>query len=732
MRHLVCSVLLLLSILPASADASSPPRIGLVLSGGGARGAAHVGVLKVLEEMRIPVAVVVGTSMGALVGGAYASGLDPDTLETALTSVDWDDLFIDEPPRDTWSMRRKDDLGQPTWDFSLGVRDNQLKLPRGALVGQKIELFFADLVQQGELVESFDGLPIPYRAVATDLENGAMRVFSGGSLPQVMRASMSVPGVFAPVEIDGRLYVDGGLVRNLPIDVARRLGVDRVIAVNLGGSYLPREKLQTVFGVMAQMVAILTEQNVQRSLKELDPQRDILILPELGEISSSDFQRAAEAIAVGERAARAMAPQLARLSLSPAAYAAWRANRAKPRLATQDPISEVRVQGIDRVNAKLFQPLIAHQEGQSLERQQLEEDIQDLYGRGDFERIGYRLERRRGGNHLIVEAVEKPWGPGYLSFGLGYKTDFGGDNRFGLRGNYRRTWLNDLGGEWLTSLQIGNESNFYTELYQPFTLRQPRFLAPYLSIDLQPVSVFQGSQRIARYDVTRRAIGLDVGRTLFDERGEIRLGAALGNVTTERDTGETSLPEWDENESGLHGRFLWDTLDNRYIPRRGSRLEVDFFAPQPTLGAAEDYNRLWGSWTGARSFGKNTLVGKALFGSSFGDPMPYYDQFHLGGLHQLSGYANERFRGNQMAFGALIYYRELRHLTPPLGRGIYAGASLEVGSIRDTLEDLTEPQTRFGSSLFLGADTWLGPIYLGLGFGDEGDATGYFVLGRPQ
>jgi len=545
-----------------------------------------------------------------------------------------------------------------------------------------------------------------------------------------MRASMSVPGFFAPIEIDDGLYVDGGLVRNLPVDVARQMGVDLVIAINLGSSYLPRDRLQTVVGVMGQMVAILTEQNVQRSLAEIDRRRDVLILPDLGDIGSGDFKRAAEAIAAGEQAARAAAPRLAHLSLSPAAYAAWRASRPNPP-AAREQVVEVRVVGIDRVSAALFEPLIENQQGQLLDRRQLESDIQALYGRGDFERISYRIDRTAGGNLVIVDALEKSWGPGYLSIGLGFQTDFLGDNRFGLRGTYRRTWLNALGGEWLTSIQIGNELDLFSELYQPLQLDRTGFVAPYLHIEQSPFSVFDGSQRIARYDLTRKAVGLDLGSTLFDERAELRFGALFGNAQTNLDTGMTSLPETNYNESALRAKFQWDTLDSRYVPRSGTHLALTLFSPQSALGADRSYNRLSLTWAGAKSFGKNTLVGRARLGSSLGSDMPFYDQFTLGGFQELSGYANEQFRGNEVAFGELIYYRQIAALTPPLGRGIYLGGSLELGSIRDSLEFLPEPETRFGSSLFLGADTWLGPVYFGLGINGEGDSTGYFLLGRP-
>lgn len=730
MKRLPWLLVLLCLDLSVAAAQQPHPRIGLVLSGGGARGAAHVGVLKVLEEMRIPISAIAGTSMGAVVGGAYASGVGVGRLEKELTNADWDDLFVDEPSRAQWPMRRKGDTEQPTWDFTLGVGAAGVNLPKGALAGQKLELFFTDLVKSGELAEDFDELPIPYRAVATDLENGQMRVFADGSLSKAMRASMSLPGVFAPIQIDDRLYVDGALVRNLPVDVARRMGVDLVIAVNVGSTYLPRYQLQSVVGVMGQMVAILTEQNVERSLAQINRGRDILIQPVLSDVGSGDFKRSAEAIAAGERAARDARAHLSRLSLSPAAYAAWRQSHRRPQYA-DDKVDEVRIVGIDRVNAGLFERLIDNQQGRTLDRRRLETDIEDLYGRGDFERISYRVDHAAGRTLVIVEAMEKSWGPGYLSFGLGFSSDFSGENRFGLRGTYRRTWLNALGGEWLTSVQLGNELELFSELYQPLRLDRAGFVAPYLDISRSPISVFEDGQRIARYDLTRTAIGVDAGSTFFDKRAELRVGALFGNAQTKLDTGQPTLPQSNNNESGVRARLVWDTLDSRYVPRSGTRLAVDFFSPQPALGADVDYNRLSADWIGATSFGKSTLVGQVQLGSSFGGDMPFYDQFALGGFQRLSGYASEQFRGNVVAFGGLTYYRQIAALTPPLGRGIYLGGSLEVGSIQDTFDFLTEPKTRFGSSIFLGADTWIGPAYLGLGLSGEGDATGYFLLGRP-
>lgn len=744
-RHLYALIAIALAALslaapvtPSAAAEPTHPRIGLVLSGGGARGSAHIGVLKVLEELRIPIDVVVGTSMGSLVGGSYAAGLSPQELERRVTQVNWDELFNDDPPRDEWPARRKEATTNPTWNFTVGVRDGKFKLPKGAISGQQVQLFFNDLVKGAETARNFDDLSIPFRAVATNLENGDMAVFDHGPLPVAMRASMSVPGLFAPMEWDGHIYVDGGLVRNLPIDVARSMDVDVIIAVNLGSGYLPRDQLGTILGVTGQMIAILTEQNVKVSLKQINPRRDVLIVPDLGDITAGDFDRAPEAIATGVTAARKAAPQLTRYSLSPSEYAAWRDKRFGPGSPVKQ-VHDVRIAGLERVNPGVFDDLIESQKGKPLDRAELEQQIQKVYGRGDFERIGYRFEPQRDGSDLlIVDAVEKAWGPGYLGFGLGLSSDNKGDSRFGLRATYNQTWINQLGAEWGTEVTLGNAPSLVTELYQPLSLDRAAFVSPYLSIGLSPDSVFTGDKRVARYDVVRGRVGVDLGTSLGGV--ELRIGPYLGQTDVTLDTGSPELPEGNVTDTGLRGQLLYDTLDSAGAPRSGTRISLEVLNPLKALGAEVQYPRTLFNATAAKSFGKNTLAIRLKGGTAFGSEMPYYDQFTLGGFLNLSGYANEQFRGNDMAFGALVYTRQIASLPPPLGRGLYLGASLEAGWLSEGIVSnpnngrdvvLSQEASAFGSSIFFGSDTWIGPAYLGVGLSGSGDSTIYVLFGKP-
>ncbi len=717
-----------------SFQALSQERIGLVLSGGGARGSAHIGVLKVLEELRIPIHAIVGTSMGSLVGGAYAAGVSVDEMERRVTAMDWNELFDDDPARPQWPARRKREAETPTWDFSVGERDGDIKLPKGAIAGQKVQLFLADLLQPAEGVENYDKLSIPFRAIATDLENGGMKVFADGPLHEALRASMSVPGLFAPLERAEGIYVDGGLVRNLPVDVMRKLGVDRIIAVNLGTSYLKREELGTILGVTGQMIAILTEQNVQQSLRELDPKKDVLIVPSLGDITAADFDRADEAIAIGESAARAVADELAAFSLPTDAYAAWQRAHFDSTRRPPHSIDEVRITGTEFVNPQLFDGLRANHAGRVLDRAALEKDIHALYARGDFERISYRVEQEAGHRVLIVQAVDKSWGPGYMSVGLDLQSDFSGDNRTSIRGVYRRTWLNRLGAEWKNEITLGAESRLFSEWYQPYDLERSWFVAPYVDLSSWPLSVFQNGDRIARYDVSHYRLGADLGATLRNG-AEWRVGVRWSGTSFSVDTGDGALPEGSNNDTGVRARYVYDSLDSPFLPRNGERLQVSYSRPLELFGAEREYHRFLASWDKAAPFGADTMVVSLRLGSSFGDTVPYYDQFALGGLFKLAGYANEQFRGEDMAFGSLIYYRRLAELQPPLGRGLYVGGSLEAGYLSGIANgphgQLADEKGRYGASIFFGADTWLGPFYLGWGLSAERNSTLYVQLGQP-
>ncbi|HEX4781375.1 MAG TPA: patatin-like phospholipase family protein, partial [Usitatibacter sp.] len=421
------------------------PRVCLVLSGGGARGAAHIGVLKVLEEMRVPVDCIAATSMGSIVGGAYASGLPLPEMEAAIGQVSNKRLFIERPPREDLAMRRKLDDRGILFRLEVGVGDGEVKLPKGLVSGVQLESVLRGLVRAPGF-RSFDALPIPFRAVATDLETGKAVVISEGEVAQAMRASMSVPGAIAPAEANGHILVDGGLTDNLPVDVARAMGAEIVIAVNLGTPLLKRAALGSALGVTGQMINILTEQNVRASLASLGP-ADILIEPELGDFSAGDFDNLTRTVPIGEAAARKAAARLAPLAVSAGDYARYQAHREAPEVEAVT-VDEIRFAPMARVNPDVPRGWMRTTPGEKVAPSVIDQDMRQIFGTGDFEHVGYSLLEERGKRVLIVDAIEKTWGPDYLRLGLGLGSDFSGDNFFNAAASYRRTWMNPLGAEW--------------------------------------------------------------------------------------------------------------------------------------------------------------------------------------------------------------------------------------------------------------------------------------------
>lgn len=714
-------------------------RIGLVLSGGGARGLAHIGVLKELEKMRIPIHAIAGTSMGALIGGIYASGVPLLKMEQLILEMNWNEMFTDDPPRSVWPMPRKLAAERPTWDFTIGLRDGEFRLPKGAISGQKIQLLFAKLVQHTENLDDYDAMPIPFRVVATNLETGQLKVFDRGPLATALLASMSVPGLFAPLEQTDGLYVDGGLVRNLPIDIVRKMNVNVVIAVNLGGSYLKRERLNNIFGITGQMITILMEQNVQKSLAELNLQRDVLITPELGDIESTQFERGKDTIPIGERAVQKVAAQLRRYQMNIATYANWHSTRLYQNRTAPIYIKSVRIAGLENVNPKIFKQLQYNHTHSLLNRQSLEQDVQAVYSSGDFERIAYQIQHTKEGNILVIEAIEKSWGPGYLSFGLELMHDHQGDSRFGLRSTYRQTWLNNLNAEWTTDLTIGNTPHLHTALKQPWSIHEPGFIRPYLDFGITPMHIYHNNQRLARYDIHAVELGTEIGTT-WGTDWEWRLGPYWKKRQFNLDTGSPIWPVGTIRDSGLKTHVIFDTLDSGYVPHHGQRWVVEYQYPMEIVDGLESYQRVYASWQGAYPVGTGSVMGILRGGSSLGTNIPYYDQFSLGGFLNLTGYASEQFRGRKMLYASLTYHQLLTVLPSPLGRGLYLGGSLEAGRLWNedwfltafsgipTLSDANKPL--YSASLFLGADTSLGPIYLGIGWSATGSQGLYVLLGK--
>ena len=720
------------SAAPLPALPAPRPRIGLVLSGGGARGAAHIGVLKVLEELRVPVDIITGTSMGSIVGGSYASGQTVANMERDVANIKTDTLTRDRPPRAEISIHLK----QEDWlDYigpQFGLRDGSLLLPKGAITGVALEAVLRDLaLAKGDW--DFDKLPIPFRAIATDVVSGQMTVLKSGDLATAMRASMSVPGAIAPVQIDGKMLVDGGLTRNLPVDVARAMGAEVIIAVNLGTPLLQRDQITSAFSVALQMLNILTEQNVGASLASLQPQ-DVLILPELGSFSAGDFDNMPSTIPIGEAAARKVAEALKRYSLPPEQYAQHRLSQVRVVVQDTRKVDQIRVDGLKRVNEEVVIQSMETTVGEPLDVATLDLDMRRIYGRGDFEHVGYELIDEPDHRILAVQAVEKAWGPTYVRFGLSLSSDFRGDNAFNLLGSIRRTWLNRLGGEWRADVQVGNDGMLFTEFYQPLVPSQYFFIAPRLQWSSGPADIYggpDGDELAARYNVSVGTVGLDLG-SQFTKYGELRVGILAGRGDADLQIGSPILAQYSikRDIGALRARLFLDQLDSTSFPRSGYNLDAQIFGSTTRLGASDSYNRWNLRYLGAKSFGAHTFqFAMAGGGAVGGNPLPLYDYLSYGGFMRMTGYRDGQLRNDSMSYGRLTYMNQLFKM--PLLEGVYVGASVEAARLGQPLVPTGIRGNVASGSLFFAVDTPLGPAYLAYGQTQDGNRNVYFYLGRP-
>ena len=727
----------------ASASSSTRPRIGLVLSGGGARGLAHVGVLKVLEDLQVPIDVIAGTSMGAIVGGLYASGMRAADLERELRAVRWGEVFASRVARKELSQRRKEEDFEISPLIELGLRRDGLVAPAGAVSSRGLESLLRRFTLPVRELSQFDQLPIPFRAVATDMETGAAVVLAHGDLALALRSSMSVPGLFAPTELGGRMLGDGGLVNNLPVDVVRALGADVVIVVNIGTPLAGRDSLVSAVGLTSQMINILTEQNVQRTLATLKA-TDVLIAPALGTLGASDFDQAANLMALGEASARGRSDRLAGLALSSASYAAWRAARPAPSNTGYPKLATVRIEGSAHTNPSRLLAMLDSKAGDRFDPARAEQDARRLAADGDYTRSDYQLVRGAkpgDGDSLVFELEDKPWGPNYLHAGLDLSTDFGGRSAFNLKLSHNRHWLTANGTEWRNRVQIGETPQLFTELYHPLNWHPSRvddwFASAYAGLERRNLLRYSadGGNELASFQRSSFNSGLDIGQPLGD-LGELRFGwsrLVLATtpllVSTAFVGGNPGVTRWIED--ALRARLVIDQLDFAVFPQSGYRASLAAWVGHRSGDNTGRFHRIEADVTGVRSFGRLTLQWHAQVQTADQQAGANYERYQLGGFQQLSGYQPGQLAGNHALLLRLGWYRRLSDSASEV-RGFFVGGTLEAGNAWVQRSDVSLTHLRTGMSLFLGADTGIGPLYLGLTYAPQQAKLGLALfLGRP-
>ena len=713
------------------ARAQQRPCVALVLGGGGARGGAHLGVIEQLERQQIPIDLVVGTSIGAFIGGLYASGHSAAQIEQKLQHTPWAEGFRDRVHRDEMPLRRKEQSDNYPVNLDLGVSADGVKLPKGILSGQALAEILQGTFGIFANLKHFDQLPVPFRAVATDLLTQQEVILADGSLVQAVQASMSIPGVVRPLELNGRLLVDGGVVNNLPVSVARGLGVDRIIAVSIDSPLLRREQIQSAFSITEQLTSFLVRAGVQQQLQLLTD-KDLLLQPDLVDISTLDFGNIDKAIVSGRQSAIRFVQALAGFSQPQRLYRDWFSRFQQPD-SQAITIDRIALQNQSRLNDALLLDRLQLSPGQPYTERSLRRGLRQLYGLDTFERVSQQLSSDESGNTVLnVSASEKSWGPGYANFRLMFEDDFRTNHLYQLAASYTRTNLSDWGAEWQLELALGSNKFIETELYWPLAGSGLYALANYqLQRNVQALSDENGLSD-GELKNNEHALQFATGWNISDH-ARLQLGWLWrdgGYVLPGQYATLLGRPEIDYRRQGPSLEFIWDTLNSRSFPTRGIRLSGNYrFMHDDVLGQNTDSNSSSIELLAAKSWQRHTLRTRWQVEQYQADQVDILalEQYSLGGFLNLSGYAPNSLYGSDIQFGSLVYlYRLNQPRISFINSPLYFGASVERGRVRKDVfgasggVDATD--WLWAGSMFLGWDTPLGPLYFGVGLAQDGQS----------
>ena len=705
------------------------PRIALVLSGGGARGFAHIGVLRALKKLHIPVDMVVGTSMGAVVGGAYAAGRSAGDLERTVKETDWNQVLADRPERTDLDFRRKEEDTLIPTRIEFAITKSGASLPASAAGNVALENALTRLLPEGMRDHPVNHLALPFRSVASDLLTGDKVELDDTPLLPTMRASLAVPGVFSPVRIKNHLVVDGGLVSNLPVETARAMGADVIIAVNVGTPLAKEHELRSAIDVAKQMLQILTEQNVQRSIRLMQPQ-DVLISPSLDGMSFLDFDQYERAIHSGEKATLQLADRLRALRLSDEQYAAFdeeRVNRTRsvlqPIMAM--PIHKIEVAGTQYINPETLIAQTGLADGQVRTQEQIRSATTRLYGRGDLDQVDTVITDTEQGRDVLIKPQESNASRNRVRLGLELASDFSDDNRFSVSMMHVASSLNSYGAELRSVVRLGSRRMFSTQFFQPLAPASPWYIQTGFDYNADSLNIFNDQRRIAMLGTASTNVNLRMGR-LLSNWGSLEAGLSRGfqRITS-------ILPDEPINPNARYYdttqflQFKADTLNSVAFPSKGGMLTIlAQRAPAKDTGepsrATSEIDALqafqYGDWDG-HVYGEWGHSHNATIASP------------LGGFLRLSGTPRNSLSGDSSLFGRVVIARKIGSLPTTFGSAVRLAMSAELGGTYGADNPYRFSNLKQAGSISLSVDTRFGPLYFGFGATRGMGGSTYLFLG---
>jgi NTE family protein len=730
------------------------PKIGLVLSGGGARGAAHIGVLKVLDDLNIKIDYITGTSMGAVIGGLYASGYTAEQIERITLNFDWKNTFTDLPARRLLQYRYKKRSDDKLLNIRLGIQKGKLILPKGIIKGQKLALALKNFTYHVHNIRDFNKLHIPFKAVATNIETGKPETLDKGDLALAMFASMAIPTFLPPVELDGKMLVDGGISNNLPIELARSMGADIIIAVDVGTPLKTKKDLITAADVTSQLMLLLGNENNIRQISSLKKNHDILITPHMPQYSTIDFLKLPEIIKIGEKAAKTQKAEFSSYqSDTPHIY------KINGKLLN-DYSDHLYLVVIDQVrlsnNSDLSNEMIlAHADiplHSLITTGELKKRIGKIYGLNAFERVSYDIIKENGKTILLLRAKKNSIGKNHLRFGMNFTDNLKGANNYRLYSSLSLTELNNLGAELKINVIAGNELLLGGEFYQPINNGSNVFIRAKLEFSSRTEKITDNEDKKFSFRLVSQTADLEAG-FLLGTWGEIY--AAIGGRRDKIIYDEGHLNEFTSltyKSLLLNAGIEIDTLDQIDFPNFGHRTEFKIthgrtrypLLPDGSIApAAKNFTRFYASY-------------RKVFSLDIIDHINFFDEkmdiidftakagitlntqkipalpFRLGGFLNLSGLEIDSLHGQQMLYASARYrHRITEDSISFLSFPVYVGGAIEAGNIWQEKENIKLNDLIYSGSIFAGIDTPIGALFLGFGLSSNKRQSLYLYLGQP-
>jgi NTE family protein len=705
---------------------SQPPKsrltIGVALEGGGALGEAHVGVLQWFAEHHIPIDYLAGTSMGGLVGGLYATGKSADQLRDLLEHADWNLLLAGATPYQDLSFRRKEDARDIPNSLQIGLK-NGATLPAALNSGQQVGLLIDRETLPYSTIPSFDDLPIPFRCVSTDLISGNAYVFSKGSLAEAMRATIAIPGVFAPVRRDNQIFVDGGLVDNLPTDVVRKMGADVVIGVHLQIAPASAKEIQSAFAILARSVELIIADTEIRGMAGAD----LLVKADVQKFSTFDYEKTDELIAAGYAAAQAKAAVLKPYELDDQAWAQYlkeKDSRLRTRVGVPQFINVDGVTGEAVINVQKFlSPML----GKPIDEPELQQLLTRLTGVGLYDSVTYSMIHQGNQDGLLIYVHKKSYAPPVLRPGIvidGTQTD---DVTF--TAGARLIWTDLVGyrSDWRTDFQFGQTYGLASDLYRPFQPLGRWFIDPFVNARQFTFLVYKKADPRADYRMDNASGGADLGYAI-SHFSEIRAGYGIGYTNEYLRLGTPEFASLHGRIGAFHMRYVLDHTNDPVIPTRGYYAQSNFYFYDTYPAATEAFPSLTTNIQFFQPVHNDSIFVTATGGSTFGYRDTGNPQFFLGGVGRLTAYGLNELEGDQFFVGRFGYLRQIGSLPTFVGKSVYLIGFAEVGKMYD--DPLGAPRLSGDGAGGIIADTFVGPIFIGGSAGDSGHHKWFFQLGR--